>query len=101
MAGRDPTGALLGWMWYFLARYLNIFNKLREIVLAQFGASTSSVIDDFAQLRRCEYLQWVIHETVRIVAVIPMNERVALKDTTLPRGGGEDGSKPIFVREGI
>jgi hypothetical protein len=30
-----------------------------------------------------------------------MNERIALKDTTLPRGGGEDGSKPIFVREGI
>jgi cytochrome P450 len=101
MAGRDPTGALLGWIWYFLARHPATFNKLREIVLAQFGTSIGSVIDDFAQLRRCEYLQWVIHETVRVAAVIPMNERVALKDTTLPRGGGEDGSKPIFVREGI
>ncbi|PMD45809.1 putative cytochrome P450 [Hyaloscypha variabilis F] len=101
MAGRDPTGALLGWVWYFLARHPETFRKLREIVLAQFGMSTSSVIDDFAQLRRCEFLQWVMYEVLRIVAVIPMNERVALRDTTLPRGGGEDGSKPIFVREGI
>jgi len=101
MAGRDPTGALLGWVWYFLARHPQTFMKLREIVLAQFGKSTTSVIDDFAQLRRCEYLQWVMYEVLRIIAVIPMNERVALRDTTLPRGGGEDGSKPIFVREGI
>jgi cytochrome P450 len=101
MAGRDPTGALLGWVWYILARHPETFNKLRATVLAEFGTSTSSVIGDFAQLRRCEYLQWVLYEVLRIVAVIPMNERVALKDTTLPRGGGEDGSKPIFVRAGI
>lgn len=101
MAGRDPTGALLGWIFYFLARHPDKFVKLRETVLAQFGTSTTSVIDDLAQLRRCEYLQWVMHEVIRIVAIIPMNERIALRDTTLPRGGGEAGSKPIFVREGI
>ena len=101
MAGRDPTGALLGWVFYFLARHPEIFRKLRTIVLSEFGASTSSSITDFNQLRRCEYLQWVMHEVTRIVAIIPMNERIALTDTTLPRGGGEDGSKPIFVRKGI
>ncbi|KAF8852932.1 putative cytochrome P450 [Acephala macrosclerotiorum] len=101
MAGRDPTGALLGWVWYFLARHPDVSAKLRKIILNQFGNSSSSPIDDFADLRRCEYLQWVIHEVIRIVAVIPMNERVALNDTTLPRGGGPDGSKPIFVRKGI
>ncbi|KAE8448807.1 hypothetical protein EG329_008809 [Mollisiaceae sp. DMI_Dod_QoI] len=101
MAGRDPTGALLGWVWYFLARCPDVFSKLRKTVLEQFGTSTDSPISDFSDLRRCEYLQWVIHEVVRIAAIIPMNERVALKDTTLPRGGGEHGSKPIFVRKGI
>lgn len=100
MAGRDPTGALLGWIFYFLARNPEMYSKLREIVLAQFSKNLHSEID-FAQLRKCEYLQWVLHEAIRIVAIIPMNERVALHDTTLPRGGGEDGSKPIFVRKGI
>lgn len=100
MAGRDPTGALLGWVFYFLARHPAIFDRLRESILAHFGTNLRSEID-FAQLRRCEYMQWVMHETIRIVAIIPMNERVALHDTTLPRGGGEDGSKPIFVRKGI
>jgi cytochrome P450 len=101
MAGRDPTGALLGWVWYFLSRHPDVFSKLRETVLNQFGISINSPITEFSDLRRCDYLQWVINEVIRIVAIIPMNERVALKDTTLPKGGGEDGSKPIFVRKGI
>lgn len=101
MAGRDPTGALLGWVFYFLARHPAIYAKLREIVLNEFGTTTNVQDMDAAKLRRCEYLQWVMHEVIRIVAVIPMNERTALHDTTLPRGGGEDGSKPIFVRKGI
>jgi cytochrome P450 len=42
-----------------------------------------------------------MHEAIRIVAIIPMNERIALRDTTLPRGGGKDGSRPIFVRKGV
>lgn len=29
-----------------------------------------------------------------------MNERSALRDTTLPRGGGPDGLAPIFVPKG-
>lgn len=36
-----------------------------------------------------------------MVAVIPMNERGALRDTTLPKGGGPDGPHAIFVRKGI
>lgn len=101
MAGRDPTGCLLAWTFYFLARHPQIFQKLRLIILEEFGTSTMSTDIDFAQLRKCEYLQWVMNEVLRMVAVIPMNERVALRDTTLPRGGGPDGSHPIFVRKGI
>lgn len=101
MAGRDPTGALLGWVFYFLARHPDVFNKLRTTILNQFGASLSPRSIGFADFRRSEYLQWVIHEVIRMVAIIPMNERVALRDTTLPCGGGPDGSMPIFVRKGI
>lgn len=37
---------------------------------------------------------------LRIHPVIPSNAREATKDTTLPRGGGADGSSPLFVRRG-
>ena len=40
-----------------------------------------------------------MNEVFRIVAVTPMNERVALRDTILPKGGGQDGFYPIFVRK--
>jgi len=32
--------------------------------------------------------------------VVPYNFRVALKDTSLPRGGGPDGMSPIGVPKG-
>ena len=101
-AGRDPTACLLSWTFYMLTRYPRVYDKLRDIILDEFGTpATTRDILDYTTLRKCEYLGYVLHEVLRVVAVIPMNERVALRDTTLPRGGGDDGSYPIFVRKGI
>lgn len=38
-----------------------------------------------------------MHETLRLYPVVPFNVRLALKDTTLPRGGGPDGSLPMGI----
>ena len=38
-----------------------------------------------------------MHETLRLYPVIPFNMRLALKDTTLPRGGGPDGLSPVGI----
>jgi cytochrome P450 len=101
-AGRDPTACLLSWTFYMLARHPQVYEKLRKIVIDEFGTmATTSETLDYTDLRKCEYLGNVLHEVLRVVAVIPMNERVALRDTTLPRGGGQDGSYPIFVQRGI
>lgn len=101
-AGRDPTACLLSWTFYMLARHPRVYDKLRKIAISEFGpTATSGDTLDYVTLRKCEYLGYVLHEVLRVVAVIPMNERVALRDTTLPRGGGEDGSYPIFVQKGI
>lgn len=36
-------------------------------------------------------------ETLRLYPVVPFNVRLALKDTTLPVGGGPDGLSPIGI----
>lgn len=97
-AGRDPTGALLSWIFYFLARNPIIYTKLRGIILSHFGGRDSEI--RLHDLKSCTYLQHVITETLRVAAIIPMNERVATHDTMLPRGGGPDGMAPVFVSEG-
>jgi cytochrome P450 len=97
-AGRDTTGALLGWTFYFLARNPHVYEKLRAIVIEEIGSSGSEI--SFQDLKSCKYLQNVINETLRVSAPVPMNERFCICDTTLPRGGGTDGSQPIFLPKG-
>lgn len=96
-AGKDTTAALLGWLFYFLARHPHIFTKLRSAILTDFPSDTSI---DFHTLNNCRYLQHCINETFRVAAVIPVIERLCTRDTTLPSGGGKKGTSPIFLREG-
>ena len=42
----------------------------------------------------------MINETLRLYPVVPFNVRLALKDTTLPTGGGKDGMQPIGILKG-
>jgi cytochrome P450 len=102
LAGRDTTASLLGWTFWILARHPDIFDKLRASIVEQFGTYSSSSANDisFVSLKNCQYLQHVINESLRLYPVVPVNMRQALRDTTLPRGGGEDGSSPIFVPKG-
>lgn len=97
-AGRDTTASLLGWIFYFLSRYPRVFDKLRTTVLAEFGTDTSSI--DFTKLRSCQYLQYCINEALRMTGIVPTIERESLEDTVLPRGGGPDGSNPVFLPKG-
>ncbi|CZR54539.1 related to n-alkane-inducible cytochrome P450 [Phialocephala subalpina] len=99
-AGRDTTGSLLGWVFYYLARNPHAFSKLRSIILEEFGSNRTGEIS-FQKLKNCEYLNHVIQEVLRVAAVVPVNERFATSDTVLPYGGGPDGSSPIFIPKGM
>ncbi|WYZ36702.1 hypothetical protein EsH8_II_000208 [Colletotrichum jinshuiense] len=101
-AGRDTTASLMSWTWYCLVRDPRVFAKLRAEVIAAFGerpADPAATVT-FAALKQCAYLQHVLSETLRLHSVVPFNSRRAVRDTTLPAGGGPDGAAPIFVPAG-
>ncbi|KAK4693022.1 hypothetical protein P7C71_g4292, partial [Lecanoromycetidae sp. Uapishka_2] len=99
-AGRSTTAALLGWVFYHLARHPTIYDKLRKVILAQFGTFEDPRDITFENLKGCQYLHCCINETFRRTPNIPFNIREALRDTTLPTGGGPHGSQPVFVPKG-
>ncbi|KAJ9612543.1 hypothetical protein H2200_004140 [Cladophialophora chaetospira] len=98
-ASRDTTGSLMGWVFYFLARHPRVFSLLRQEIISTCGEDPTTEVT-FAQIWSCRYMVNVLNEVIRIIGIVPMNERAALRDTTLPRGGGPDGTAPVFVPEG-
>ncbi|KAJ5177047.1 uncharacterized protein N7482_002924 [Penicillium canariense] len=100
LAGRDTTASLLSWTILLLARHPHIFSRLRSDILEQFGTYELPRNMDFASLKSCQYLQHFLNEVLRLYPVVPLNRRCATKDTTLPRGGGKDGTSPIYIRKG-
>lgn len=97
MAGRDTTAGLLGWCLLRLALHPDIFTDLREICLRDFPSDTQP---DFAQLKSCRPLQHFLQEVLRLHPTVPINNRLCVKDTTLPLGGGPDGLSPVAVSAG-
>ncbi|KAG7293118.1 hypothetical protein NEMBOFW57_003164 [Staphylotrichum longicolle] len=94
LAGRDTTACTLSWTIYELARHPEALQKLRAEILSVVGPTRAPTYED---LKGMKYLQNVMNETLRLYPVVPFNVRLALKDTTLPRGGGPDGLTPVKV----
>jgi cytochrome P450 len=74
-----------------------VFRSSAILALTQ---TTLVIPSSFTKLKNCTFLQHVMNETLRLHPLVPQNARRALKDTTLPRGGGSDGKGKIFVRKG-
>ncbi|RDW85084.1 hypothetical protein BP6252_02674 [Coleophoma cylindrospora] len=94
LAGRDTTASSLSWTIYELARNPQMVKKLRSEIISTIGLERPPTYGD---LKNMKYLQNVMQETLRLYPVVPFNVRLALKDTTLPRGGGPDGLSPIGI----
>ncbi|KAJ6157474.1 n-alkane-inducible cytochrome P450 [Penicillium chermesinum] len=95
LAGRDTTASLLAITFWVLARRPDVWTTLRKEILTLDGRKP-----DFQELKNLTYLSWVLNEVLRLYPVVPVNSRMANKDTHLPVGGGPDGKDPIFVPKG-
>ncbi|KAL9004848.1 MAG: hypothetical protein Q9188_002367 [Gyalolechia gomerana] len=104
VASRDTTAAMLSWMFLMLAKHPSVFQHLRSAILSDFGSSSCPDARTkpitINGLKKCQYLQHVMLETLRLYPPGPLNSRVAARDTVLPTGGGHDGKSPIAVRKG-
>ncbi|KAH7019049.1 cytochrome P450 [Ilyonectria destructans] len=96
LASRDTTSSLMSNLFFALAKKPHMYAKLREEVLRVAGEAPPTA----SQLKGLTYLKWCVNESLRLHPVVPTNAQVALRDTTLPRGGGPNGQSPLFVRKG-
>ncbi|KAI9810352.1 MAG: hypothetical protein M1827_006319 [Pycnora praestabilis] len=94
LAGRDTTAGTLSWMFYELSRHPEAVVKLRREIIETVGSSRPPTYED---LKSMKYLRHAINETLRLYPAVPINVRLALKDTTLPYGGGPNGDEPIGI----
>lgn len=100
VASRDTTAAMLSWMFLMLAKHPFVFQHLRSTIISDFGSDATTKPITINALKKCQYLQHVMLETLRLYPPGPLNSRVALRDTVLPTGGGPNGKSPVAVRKG-
>ncbi|KDR82630.1 hypothetical protein GALMADRAFT_220617 [Galerina marginata CBS 339.88] len=84
-AGHETTSSALTWCLYALARDPQAQEKLRAALMAVEGSSDLSDPlarqDDLTdRLARCEYLDWVVRESLRLHAPVTNTMRVCMRD---------------------
>ncbi|KAL8696041.1 MAG: hypothetical protein Q9224_003003 [Gallowayella concinna] len=94
LAGRDTTAGTLSFLFKELSAHPKVYAKLRREILERIGKRQAPTYEG---LKDMPYLQHCISETLRLYPAVPFNIRRALKDTTLPRGGGTDGLSPVGI----
>ncbi|KAG0645550.1 cytochrome P450 [Hyphodiscus hymeniophilus] len=94
-AGRDTNAALLGNLFFQLARHPHVWNRLRDEILFLRGKKPTA-----QQLKSVKYVTYCLNEALRLHPVVPLNARTAVRDCVLPVGSGRDGKSPVFVEKG-
>lgn len=97
IASEGTTSEALTSLFHLLSRHRCVFEKLRSEILSKFPRGT---MPSTSCLNKLAYLDACIKEALRLFPPAPINSRIALKDTLLPRGGGPDGLAPIAVQAG-
>lgn len=95
LPAHDATAVALTNVFFHLARNPEVYHKLRQELLTVDESERT-----FEGLKGLKYLQSVLSETFRLNPSIGQMNRVALRDTILPTGGGTKGTSSVFVKKG-
>ncbi|KAI9649100.1 hypothetical protein NHQ30_001667 [Ciborinia camelliae] len=92
----DAIATPLTNMFFNLARNPQVWTKLQKEISTVGSAKLTPKL-----VKSSRYLSCVINATMRLYSGISANERIALRDTVLPTGGGPNDTSPIFVKKGV
>ena len=93
---RDTTAITFGNVMFELSRHPEVWKELRAEVL---GISPHEKLT-FELLKSLKTVKAIINETLRLHLAASRIARMALRDTVLPLGGGDEGRSPLFVPKG-
>lgn len=101
---------------HLLTRHPEVLARVRKEISSVAGSKVDLTRDD---LKKMTYLADVLKESMcipvafldlcakltgnaalRLFPPVPVNTRTAYRNTTLPTGGGPDGTSPVLVRKG-
>ncbi|KAJ8062650.1 hypothetical protein OCU04_009172 [Sclerotinia nivalis] len=94
MPGRDTTSVLVANCLFHLARNPEIWTQLRAESVA-LGEQPLA----FELLKSLHSFRHVLYEKLRLQGPAGCSQRLALKNTILPLGGGPDGKSPLLVEQ--
>ncbi|KAF2766357.1 cytochrome P450 [Teratosphaeria nubilosa] len=101
IAGQNMTGTLAAWIFAQLEQRPETYQRMRAEVVETFGEEHSPKIPIiWDEMKKCQTLQHVILETLRMYPLLANIGRTARVDTVLPHGGGPDGLLPLAVPAG-
>ena len=95
MAAKETTAALMSNVLFLLSDHPSVWHRLRDEV-----SSVQDLQVDGKSFQNMHYFPQHLARNPPSLPVFPQMNRVALRDTILPVGGGVEGKDPIFIPKG-
>ncbi|KAJ5999443.1 cytochrome P450 monooxygenase [Penicillium sp. IBT 35674x] len=96
LLANDSVSTTLTSIMFCLSKDKRVVKKLRASILDAIGLTPPT----WGQLGSLQYVRWVMNEAMRLFPAVVLNARIANKHTTLPTGGGENGTRPVLIGKG-
>nr|XP_010905514.2 cytochrome P450 86B1-like [Elaeis guineensis] len=106
LAGRDSTSVVLSWFFWLLNRHPEVEDKILEEIRRMVeerknnieGEGGKSLVFETEEVKRMEYLQAALSESLRLYPAVPVDHKEVVEDDVLPDGTIlKPGTKVIYA----